>query len=153
MKNDSIFIEYSIIPSLHDMEIQLAQTLVKRQNCFWKAPTCTCNTVTKHQCHVKCLLTCLYMILFSKHFIFLLPGKNYPSLPGRHPNSCPQTLPGSLMEFGLHLSLLGGNGTQFHAKSSALPHFVLLQISPSSLGPGFQTRVSHLSLPGETQKK
>lgn len=67
MKNDSIFIEYSIIPSLHDMEIQLAQTLVKRQNCFWKAPTCTCNTVTKHQCHVKCLLTCLYMILFSKH--------------------------------------------------------------------------------------
>lgn len=47
------------------------------------------------------------------------------------------------MEFGLTShSLFGGNGTQLNAKSSALPHFVLLpKISPFFLGSGFTFRV------------
>lgn len=85
-----------------------------------------------------------YCTLFqTPYFIFLLTGKDKPWLHGRHPSSCLQTLPRSLTEFGLPShSLFGGNGTQLNAKSSALPHCVLLpEISPSSLRPGFTFRL------------
>jgi len=46
MKNYSIFMGYSNIPSLHGTEIQwaISSDLGKKGNHFWRAPSCTCNT-------------------------------------------------------------------------------------------------------------